>query len=160
MKRRGAYKGRINMDGYVYIYCPDHPNAIGTKKLYVAEHRLVVEKHIGRYLTKEEIVHHKNGIKDDNRVTNLDHMKRCKHGLLEFNKKKDFFLKMRKIGSTIKAERIKKFIKENWSFKYRKCIVCGTTKKKHNGKGLCRTCYHRARYRTENNLNVKNWRRK
>ena len=45
---------------YVYIYNPEHPNAIGTRKLYVAEHRILMEKKIGRLLTKDEIVHHKD----------------------------------------------------------------------------------------------------
>ena len=56
-------------DGYIYCLAEDHPNATGTG--HVKEHRLVMEKHIGRYLTKEEVVHHINEIKDDNRIENL-----------------------------------------------------------------------------------------
>lgn len=64
--------GRIvNKDGYVQVYAPDHPTTHRTKK-YVLEHRLVMEKHLGRYLTRDEVVHHRNGQKDDNRLENLE----------------------------------------------------------------------------------------
>lgn len=63
--------GRIKTtQGYIIIIKKEHPNA--TKQGYVAEHRLVMEKKIGRYLEKWEIVHHINGIKDDNRIENLE----------------------------------------------------------------------------------------
>ncbi len=56
-------------NGYVLIYQPDHP--LADQKGYVLEHRLVVEKRIGRYLLRSEPVHHINGIRDDNRDENL-----------------------------------------------------------------------------------------
>jgi len=57
----GRYKDN---HGYIFIYKPNHPfcNSRG----YVREHRLVVEKEIGRYLLPKEKVHHL-GEKDDNR---------------------------------------------------------------------------------------------
>ena len=59
----------INAQGYVQINSPDHPNK--SSKGYVFEHRLVVEKELGRYLRADEIVHHLNGTKTDNRPKNL-----------------------------------------------------------------------------------------
>jgi hypothetical protein len=60
--------GKIKKLGYVWVYQPEHPFA---RDKYVMEHRLIMEKKLGRYLTEDEIVHHKNKIKDDNREENL-----------------------------------------------------------------------------------------
>jgi len=59
----------INYAGYVMIYSPNHP--MSTKAGVVFEHRLVMEKKLGRYLNRGEIVHHINHIRDDNREENL-----------------------------------------------------------------------------------------
>ena len=62
--------GRINDGrGYILIFKPSHPFAKNGR--YVYEHRLVMEKHLGRYLKPGEIVHHKNEVRDDNRPDNF-----------------------------------------------------------------------------------------
>ncbi len=69
--------GKIKTHGYYALLRPDHPYA--DKRGYVFEHRLVMEKHLGRYLRRDEVVHHKNGKKDDNRLSNLVLMTRYEH---------------------------------------------------------------------------------
>lgn len=68
--------GRINCDGYIDIYCPSHPRA---HKGYVREHILVWEKSHGIQLPKYWIIHHLNGVKNDNRSENLLGMSSSKH---------------------------------------------------------------------------------
>ena len=68
---KGNWKGgrTRHKKGYILVKVPDHPNAVGG---YVFEHRLVMEDTLGRHLLKNENVHHKNGIKDDNSPDNLE----------------------------------------------------------------------------------------
>ena len=85
VKRRNAleqfpfWKGGRTHDGkYILIRSVGHPRAKFNGK-YVAEHVLVMEKHIGRFLFPNEIVHHINENKKDNRIENLQLMTRSEH---------------------------------------------------------------------------------
>lgn len=63
---------KCNHGTYILKWCPNHPYA--DSQGYVREHRLVMEKHLGRYLKPEEVVHHKNKDTTDNRIENLQLM--------------------------------------------------------------------------------------
>lgn len=52
------------------VYAPEHPNA--RKSGDIAEHVVVMSEVLGRPLHKGESVHHRNGIRDDNRPENLE----------------------------------------------------------------------------------------
>jgi hypothetical protein len=69
-RRECARWQRGTRDSYILVVAPKgHPRARldGT----ILEHRLVIEKQLGRYLEEWEIVHHKNGDRQDNRIENL-----------------------------------------------------------------------------------------
>ena len=70
-ERSSNWKGGRTKDknGYVLLYMPQHPQA--RKNGYLLEHRLIMEKELGRPLKPWEEVRHGNGKPDDNRVENL-----------------------------------------------------------------------------------------
>lgn len=117
------WKGGIckTVNGYIKILIPEHPYASFG---YVVEHRLVMEKNIGRYLLPNEIVHHINHIKDDNRIENLQLMEKLDHDLFHIKEKwktckgytydksrKKWYVSSRKING--KRKYIGRFTNEN-----------------------------------------------
>lgn len=72
-----SWKGGTKIsNGYRWIHAPNHPHADSNR---VLEHRLVIEKHLGRYLRPEEHVHHINENRLDNRLENLQIMTHEEH---------------------------------------------------------------------------------
>lgn len=59
----------IDKYGYIKILKPNFP--MSDSKGYVYEHRFKMSEHLGRLLTRQEVVHHINGDIKDNRLTNL-----------------------------------------------------------------------------------------
>lgn len=64
----------VNAQGYINILVPGHG-----RSEYVLEHRHIMEKKLGRKLRRDEAVHHKNGVKTDNRLCNLELMSNSAH---------------------------------------------------------------------------------
>lgn len=78
----GQYKGgRKKVErGYIWILKRGHPNCLAGG--YIQEHRFIMSEYLGRPLTKDEDIHHKNGIKDDNRIQNLEIISHSKHSII------------------------------------------------------------------------------
>lgn len=103
-KNNPNWKGGTKISrGYVLKLVKSHPNKNSDD--YVQEHRLVVEKKIGRYLKKEEVVHHIDEDKSNNKIENL---------MLFSSQSKhvSFHSKIKQFGVT---NPIKRQIKERWN---------------------------------------------
>jgi hypothetical protein len=93
LEKHGRWKGGkfVGTRGIIYIKVENHPHK--TKQGYVLEHILVMEKHLGRLLRVNEVIHHLNHNPSDNRIENLKLMTKSSHGSLhgkEFSPKRGY----------------------------------------------------------------------
>lgn len=74
-------KPERHLNGYILVYRPDHPGAMkgGNWDGYIYEHILVAEENIGRLLREDEEAHHLDGIKSNNRDTNIIALLKSEH---------------------------------------------------------------------------------
>lgn len=94
--------------GYVHVYQPNHPYS--TKSGYVMQHRLIMEEKICRYLDPDELVHHINEIRDDNRIENLKLMNKSQHQKHHCSPKlrnKSLEIKKARLGAKLKERKEK-----------------------------------------------------
>lgn len=71
---------KISRKGYIMLFKPDYPYSMPNG--YVYEHRYVMEQHLGRPLSHDEVVHHINLNKHDNRLENLKLLTNAEHARL------------------------------------------------------------------------------
>jgi hypothetical protein len=69
--------GRIHTNGYIKILKPDHPTSTATG--HILEHRYIWETTHNKLLPPNFVVHHLNGVRDDNRPENLVALPRNSH---------------------------------------------------------------------------------
>lgn len=123
--QHGSWKGgQTIINGYVFVYAPGHH--LATTRGYAPEHRLVMERIIGRPLLPEEVVHHIDRNRLNNLPDNLQLMSQSEHAAMH----------------QAEASAVR------WAHRHDACVACGTTDTPHKGHGLCDRCYHRRAVKT------------
>lgn len=89
-ERQWTSNGRFIQNGYMMqkVTRDDFFYPMANYKGYIPEHRLVMAKHLNRCLLSWEVVHHKNGIRTDNRLQNLELLPHSKFHLVDTVSKK------------------------------------------------------------------------
>ena len=115
-KKKEIHCPKYLSKGYVFIYEPLHPKANNAG--YVREHVLIMEKYLGRYLNEDEVVHHRDFNRSNNKLSNLQLMTRSTHTALHSQ------ILVTQFGKHFKSERV--------------CRICGSPTSKYGV--LCKKC--------------------
>lgn len=109
--RRGTGEGWADEKGYYWIRVDGRP---------ILRHRHIMEVALGRPLRQDEIVHHINGVKGDDRRENLAIISRGDHQ--RHHHQRSLY---------------------RWAKSHDRCVSCGRNTVRHEARGLCLTCYRR-----------------
>lgn len=121
-----AKHSTTNKKGYVLVYAPDHPMA--QKRGWVLEHRKVWFDHYGE-LPDRLVIHHKNGVKSDNRIENLEPLTAASHALAHWGETGPILDACRHIGTAAMVSHIQAhgaWNKGQAEYTEVPCCVCGT----------------------------------
>ena len=125
----------IKKGDYLYAVVKDNPNA--TKYGYVLYHRIVMENHLGRVLTADEVVHHIDGDKFNNDISNLRLMSNDEHVKLHSSSRgrKFVILKCPECGKVFELDHRNSFLSKKTpaTFCSRSCSGKFNYKKSSNG---------------------------
>ena len=117
-------------DDYERDWAPTHPNS--SEWGYILTHVRVMSEHLGRPLKKGELVHHKDGNKKNNHISNLQIVTRSEHATIhmKWNKhgKKDLSKRICKLCNS-KTTYLQKTGWELW-YKFEDGYICNKCKKK------------------------------
>ena len=108
-----------------------------TEAGYRYEHRLVMQRLLGRPLLRSEHVHHKNGDGLDNRPENLELLTSAAHGKEHNSLQTKYAQQKMREAVCLKPGQ--------WSRKYERCVVCQINQSRHASRDVCARCCEQQR---------------